>query len=160
VMETGLSHRATPRLYCRPPARCGCLEQLVRFYLETLSLSMVTLGVAIVLEMQRFVRVKQAASMLGVSPNTVRAWGASGKVPEYRHPVNNYRLYKLADLRKILRQLEKSVSSVRQLPTGPTGAPTSAAGSVKANSRNQAGGRTKGPRSPNKRGSHREDSST
>jgi len=63
-----------------------------------------------VLELDSFIRVKQAAAMLGVSPNTMRAWGADGKVPEYRHPVNNYRLYKLADLKKILRQLEKSVS--------------------------------------------------
>ena len=62
------------------------------------------------LELDSFIRVKQAAAMLGVSPNTMRAWGADGKVPEYRHPVNNYRLYKLADLKKILRQLEKSVS--------------------------------------------------
>jgi MerR family regulatory protein len=80
--------------------------------LETLSRSMVTLGIAIVLEMESFVRVKQAALMLGVSPNTVRAWGAGGKVPEYRHPVNNYRLYKLADLKKILRRLEKTVSGL------------------------------------------------
>jgi DNA (cytosine-5)-methyltransferase 1 len=63
-----------------------------------------------VLELEGFVRVKQAAAMLGVSRNTIRAWGADGKIPEYRHPVNNYRLYKLADLEKILRQLEKSVS--------------------------------------------------
>jgi DNA-binding transcriptional MerR regulator len=60
--------------------------------------------------MDDFVRVKQAAAMLGVSPNTMRAWGAGGKVAEYRHPVNNYRLYKLTDLKKILRQLEKSAS--------------------------------------------------
>ena len=37
-----------------------------------------------------FLRVKEAARMLGVSPNTVRAWGADGKIPEYRHPVNRY----------------------------------------------------------------------
>ena len=80
--------------------------------LETVSRSIVTLGIAIVLEMEGFVRVKQAASMLGVSPNTIRAWGAVGKVPEYRHPVNNYRLYKFADLKKILRRLEKTVSGL------------------------------------------------
>jgi DNA (cytosine-5)-methyltransferase 1 len=74
------------------------------------SRSKFSLEVATMLEMEGFVRIKQAAAMLGVSPNTMRAWGADGKVPEYRHPVNNYRLYKLADLKKILRQLEKSVS--------------------------------------------------
>ncbi len=57
-----------------------------------------------------YVRVKEAAQLLGVSPNTVRAWGADRKIPEYRHPVNNYRLYKRKDLEKVLRQLEKSVT--------------------------------------------------
>jgi len=63
-----------------------------------------------VLELEGFVRVKQAAAMLGVSPNTIRAREANEKIPEYRHPVNNYRLYKLADLERILRPLEKSVT--------------------------------------------------
>jgi DNA (cytosine-5)-methyltransferase 1 len=70
--------------------------------------------------MEGFVRVKQAASMLGVSPNTMRAWGAGGKVPEYRHPVNNYRLYKLADLRKILRRLEKPASRFSRMERQPS----------------------------------------
>lgn len=55
-----------------------------------------------------FLRVKEAAEMLGVSPNTVRAWGADGKIPEYRHPVNNYRLFKRAELERILEKLEQS----------------------------------------------------
>jgi alkylation response protein AidB-like acyl-CoA dehydrogenase len=49
-------------------------------------------------------------TLLGVSPNTIRSWGADGRIPEYRHPVNNYRLYKLTDLERILRKLEKPVS--------------------------------------------------
>ena len=49
-------------------------------------------------------------SAWGIRGASQIAAGADGKVPEYRHPVNNYRLYKLADLKKILRQLEKSVS--------------------------------------------------
>jgi DNA (cytosine-5)-methyltransferase 1 len=61
-----------------------------------------------------FVKVKEAARMLGVSPNTVRAWGADGKIPEYRHPVNRYRLYKRDELEQILEDLEESVSQDRQ----------------------------------------------
>ena len=57
-----------------------------------------------------YVKVKEAAQLLGVSPNTVRAWGADGKIPEYRHPVNNYRLYKRKDLEKVVRQLENAVT--------------------------------------------------
>jgi excisionase family DNA binding protein len=63
-----------------------------------------------VLDFEDFIRVKQAAALLGVSPNTVRAWGADGKIPEYRHPVNNYRLYKRVELESILRTMEKPVS--------------------------------------------------
>ena len=62
------------------------------------------------LEREGFLRVKEAAELLGVSPNTVRAWGADGKIPEYRHPVNNYRFYKRVELEKVLTQLEKSVT--------------------------------------------------
>lgn len=56
-----------------------------------------------------YFRVKQAAELLGVVPNTVRAWGASGKLLEYRHPVNNYRLYKKKDLMALLKKLEQPV---------------------------------------------------
>lgn len=49
--------------------------------------------------------------MLGVSPNTIRAWGAAGKLAEYRHPINNYRLYKESDLDTLLRQAEQSERS-------------------------------------------------
>jgi DNA (cytosine-5)-methyltransferase 1 len=55
-----------------------------------------------------YVRIKQAASMLGLSPNTVRKWGALGKIPEFRHPVNTYRLYRLSDLEKLIAKVEKS----------------------------------------------------
>ena len=57
-----------------------------------------------------FVRVKEAAEMLGVSRNTIRAWGAAGKIAEYRHPVNNYRLFKRKDLQSIVSKLHKSAT--------------------------------------------------
>ena len=60
---------------------------------------------AIMLRKDGFVRVKKAAEILGVCPNTVRAWGAEGKLTEYRHPVNNYRLFKRRELDQILRKL-------------------------------------------------------
>ena len=56
----------------------------------------------------RMLRVKEAAELLGVSPNTVRAWGAAGKIPEYRHPANGYRLYRREELEDFLRQIEAS----------------------------------------------------
>ena len=50
--------------------------------------------------------VNQAAEVLGVSANTVRSWAASGKLQEYRHPVNNYRLFKRDDLETLLSQIQ------------------------------------------------------
>jgi excisionase family DNA binding protein len=53
----------------------------------------------------RFLTVSEAAELLAVAPNTVRAWGAAGKLTEYRHPVNNYRLFKLKEVEKLCRQI-------------------------------------------------------
>jgi DNA (cytosine-5)-methyltransferase 1 len=62
---------------------------------------------------QQFLTVRQAAKRLDVSPNTVRTWGASGRLPEYRHPLNNYRLFKKNDVERLRHKLEQPV---RQTP--------------------------------------------
>ena len=67
------------------------------------------------LRQEGFLRVKEATELLGVSPNTIRSWGADAKIPEYRHPVNNYRLYKQAELARILKKLEQSRSPATQV---------------------------------------------
>jgi hypothetical protein len=56
-----------------------------------------------------YLQVQEAAHLLGVCPNTIRVWGAAGKIPEYRHPVNNYRLYKRTELERIMSRMEKPV---------------------------------------------------
>jgi DNA (cytosine-5)-methyltransferase 1 len=57
---------------------------------------------------KNLIRVKEAAELLGVCPNTVRAWGAEGRIPEYRHPVNNYRLFKRDELERLMKRVEDS----------------------------------------------------
>ena len=52
-----------------------------------------------------YLTIKAACSRLGVSPNTLRSWGASGKVTEYRHPMNNYRLYRRTDIEDLRARL-------------------------------------------------------
>ncbi|NQV23519.1 MAG: helix-turn-helix domain-containing protein [Rhodopirellula sp.] len=64
----------------------------------------------------QYLTVKQAAARLGIASNTLRAWGASGKIPEYRHPVNNYRLFKPQDVDHILQEIEASISTTRRKP--------------------------------------------
>lgn len=56
-----------------------------------------------------FLLVKETAKLLGVSANTIRAWAASGKLQEYRHPVNNYRLFRKDDVEALLQQIENPV---------------------------------------------------
>jgi len=40
------------------------------------------------------VSVQEATAILDVELNMIRAWGANGTITEYRHPTNNYRLFK------------------------------------------------------------------
>jgi DNA (cytosine-5)-methyltransferase 1 len=55
--------------------------------------------------LNEFVTVSDAAKYLGVSANTLRNWGREGKVPEHRHPINNYRLFKMSDLEQVRAKL-------------------------------------------------------
>jgi len=64
--------------------------------------------------LDEFVTIKQAARFLGISANTLRNWHRDAKIPVYRNPVSNYRLFKKADLEELLRQIEQS----GQYPTG------------------------------------------
>jgi DNA-binding transcriptional MerR regulator len=50
--------------------------------------------------------VKEAAEILGVTPLTMRNWDKSGKFPAQRHPMNNYRVYKLSALERIIEDIE------------------------------------------------------
>ncbi|MDC0935235.1 helix-turn-helix domain-containing protein [Pirellulales bacterium] len=52
-----------------------------------------------------YLQITDAAEYLGVCPNTLRNWGRDGKINEYRHPVNNYRLFKKAELKRLRRKL-------------------------------------------------------
>ncbi len=49
-----------------------------------------------------YLNIKQAAEILGVSTLTLRNWDKNGKFPATRHPINNYRVYKIDDLKKLM----------------------------------------------------------
>lgn len=53
-----------------------------------------------------FVTIKEAARMLGVSKLTLRNWDKSGKLLARRHPISNYRVYLVLDLKNILEQIQ------------------------------------------------------
>jgi DNA (cytosine-5)-methyltransferase 1 len=54
-----------------------------------------------------YLRIQDAAKFLGVSLNTLRNWGKESKIPEFRHPFNNYRLYRRRDLEAVLRKVTR-----------------------------------------------------
>jgi excisionase family DNA binding protein len=53
-----------------------------------------------------FITIKQASKILGVSPLTLRNWDNNGKLKAHRHPMNNYRVYKIEDLENVIRDIE------------------------------------------------------
>jgi DNA-binding transcriptional MerR regulator len=55
-----------------------------------------------------YLRIQEASEFLGVSPNTLRNWGRKEKIAEFRHPVNNYRLYRRSDLEELLRRTTRA----------------------------------------------------
>jgi len=57
-------------------------------------------------KLSEYARIAEAAEYLGICRNTLRSWGRQGKIPEHRHPVNNYRLLKVSNLDKLLRKTE------------------------------------------------------
>ena len=67
--------------------------------------------------MQKYITIKNAAKLLHVTPLTLRNWDKSGKLKAYRHPANNYRIYRLDQIEVFLRQLEgsRAKKSVRKI---------------------------------------------
>lgn len=57
-----------------------------------------------------YVKTAEAAEILGVSQNTLRAWSEAGKIPVRRNPANGYRLFARKDLDAFLATVEKSMN--------------------------------------------------
>ena len=53
-----------------------------------------------------YMTIKNAANFVGVTPLTLRNWDKRGKLVAYRHPLNNYRLYRIEELEKIFKMIE------------------------------------------------------
>jgi DNA-binding transcriptional MerR regulator len=58
------------------------------------------------MEKEVYFSIKEAAAILGVSPLTLRNWDKNGKFPAQRHPMNNYRVYRLSALEKVIEDIE------------------------------------------------------
>lgn len=54
----------------------------------------------------QYITIKQASKILGVSALTLRNWDKNGKLLARRHPMNNYRVYKIEDLERVIGDIE------------------------------------------------------
>jgi len=55
-----------------------------------------------------YLKIADAAEYLGISQNTLRKWADDGRLAVHRNPMNGYRLFKIKDLEKLLREIERS----------------------------------------------------
>ena len=60
-----------------------------------------------------YVKIAEAAEILGVAQNTLRKWAERGDIPMRRNPVNGYRLFLREDLEKFLRDMAEAVRPAR-----------------------------------------------
>jgi len=54
----------------------------------------------------KYLTIKEAADYLGVTPLTLRNWDKNGKLKASRHPMSNYRVYKMENLEKVMTDIE------------------------------------------------------
>jgi len=67
-------------------------------------------------KLDEYLRISEAAAYLGVCGNTLRNWEAAGKITVHRHPLNNYRLFKVSDLNNLLKITELPAQSELRKP--------------------------------------------
>jgi excisionase family DNA binding protein len=56
-------------------------------------------------KVSEYVKVAEAAEILGVSQGTVRTWAEAGKIPMHKNPANGYRLFRRIDLERFLAKV-------------------------------------------------------
>ena len=59
--------------------------------------------------MEKFIKVGEAAKMIGVSSETLRRWDKSGKFESVRHPINNYRVYPESNVASLVEELQMEI---------------------------------------------------
>ena len=64
---------------------------------------------------RKYLSIKQAATILGVTTLTLRNWDKAAKLCPYRNPINNYRYYRVDQIETFLRQMESSRERYRPL---------------------------------------------
>lgn len=64
--------------------------------------------------MKEFLTIKEAAEKIGVSTLTLRNWDNSGKFTATRHPINNYRVYKRAEVEMLIEDMRSQKAPIKK----------------------------------------------
>jgi site-specific DNA-cytosine methylase len=67
-----------------------------------------------------YVKIGEAAKILGVTEQTLRNWHSRGKLVPVRHPINGYRMYRVADVHAVLREVEPQATLPFEAIAGST----------------------------------------
>ncbi len=59
--------------------------------------------------MDEYLKIAEAAEVLGVSQNTLRKWADEGQIPVSVNPANGYRLFRQKDLQAFLDSVARPV---------------------------------------------------
>ncbi len=62
-------------------------------------------------KVNEYVKVAEAAEILGVAQNTVRAWVERRILAVHRNPANGYRLFRRSELHEFLKRLDAKTTS-------------------------------------------------
>lgn len=52
----------------------------------------------------KYLTIKEAAEMIGISASTLRDWGKTGKFKTKRDPKNNYRIYRIPEIEAFIKR--------------------------------------------------------
>ncbi len=64
-------------------------------------------------KLSEYVKVAEAAEILGVSQGTLRAWAEAGNIPMHRNRANGYRLFKRSALDSFSSEVAKPIATPR-----------------------------------------------
>ncbi len=59
----------------------------------------------------KYLTIRQAAKIIGVTELTLRNWDKAGKFAAARHPINNYRIYTLDQVDSLMQKMGRGKAS-------------------------------------------------
>lgn len=57
---------------------------------------------------ERYLTIREVSKIIGVTPLTLRNWDRKGTLAAFRNPLNNYRMYRYADVADFIAEMKKT----------------------------------------------------